>query len=119
MILSLAQIVFDFAEKTHNLPEYVLNNEGWGWDAYQDIRYGFLHIAGELHMLIDMTLKHFVDNATHRRLNSCYFTQSVFSEIRVSKNASPLSQQSTFYNRTTIVDGARNFANRNQSTNAD
>ena len=51
MSASLAQISFDFAAKTHSLPEHILNNEGWGWDAYAGIRYGFLHVTLELRRL--------------------------------------------------------------------
>lgn len=47
----IAQLVFAFADKTHTLPEHILNSEGWGWDAYAGIRYGFLHIALELRKL--------------------------------------------------------------------
>ncbi len=43
--------VLDFAQKTSDLPEHILNNEGWGWDAYEGIRYGLLHVALELRTL--------------------------------------------------------------------
>jgi hypothetical protein len=40
-----------FAAATHALPEWVLNNLAWSYDAYEGVRYAFLHTTLELQEL--------------------------------------------------------------------
>ena len=40
-----------FAAATHALPEWILNNAAWSYDAYDGVRYAFLHTTLELRQL--------------------------------------------------------------------
>jgi hypothetical protein len=47
-----------FAAAAHSLPEWVLNNDGWSYDAYSGVRYAFLHTTLELRRLAVELLHH-------------------------------------------------------------
>lgn len=40
-----------FAAATHSLPDWILNNAAWSYDAYDGVRYAFLHTTLELRQL--------------------------------------------------------------------
>lgn len=48
---ALYAAVTRFAAATHQLPEYVLDNEAWSDGAYDGVRYAFLHLTLELRQL--------------------------------------------------------------------
>jgi uncharacterized protein len=48
---TLYAAVARFAASTHVLPEWVLNNGAWSYDAYDGVRYALLHTTLELHRL--------------------------------------------------------------------
>ena len=49
-----------FAAATHGLPDWVLNNAAWSYEAYDGVRYAFLHTTLELRQLA-------VEIVAHRR----------------------------------------------------
>ncbi|MBW7885751.1 MAG: ankyrin repeat domain-containing protein [Caldilineaceae bacterium] len=50
-VTKLYHSVRSFAIATHTLPEYILNNGGWSYDAYGGVRYALLHTTLELRRL--------------------------------------------------------------------